>query len=144
MADHLVVEHDHRDAVALRQIECAHRLLVHLGDGRWDQHDDRVIPMGTPAGLHDVALRRARGQSRARPRAHDIDDHARDLGVGRVADMFLHEREPRAAGGGHGLLAGQGGAEDRSHGGELVLHLHEDTAERRQERRHGLATPMTA
>jgi len=67
-----------------------------------------------------------------RPAALDVDDDAGDLRHAGVADGLLLEGESRAAGRRHDLVAGQRGADDRAHRGDLVLHLDELAALFRQ------------
>ena len=78
--------------------------------------------------LEHVALRRPRRLPGARAAALDVDDDARRLGHGRVADVLHHQREPGPARRGHGPRARPGGADDRGDAREFVLHGYEDPA----------------
>ena len=64
VADHLVGEQRDRRAEALCEADRRHGQPVHVGHVGGGQHHRRVVAVGAPAGLHDVALRRARSDAR--------------------------------------------------------------------------------
>ena len=58
VAHHLVGQQGDRRAEALGEPHRRHGQPVHVGHVGGGQHDGRVVAVGAPAGLHDVALRR--------------------------------------------------------------------------------------
>ena len=128
VTDDFVEQQDHRGAVGLGQIEGFHRHAEDVLDGGCREGDDGVVAMGPPARLHHVALGAFRGQARGGAAALHIDDNAGDLGHDGVAQGLLLQGKAGAGRGCHGFGAGQGGAADGAHGGNLVFHLHEAPA----------------
>jgi len=100
--------------------------------------DGAVVAVRPEPALEHVALRRPRRLTRARAAPLDVDDDARRLGHGRVADVLHHQREPRTARGGHGPCSGPGGADHRGDAREFVLHGYEDPADLWEPPGHGL------
>ena len=96
------------------------------------QRDDGVIAVGSPAGLHHIALRGPRGQARRRSAALHVDDDARYLGHDGKADGFLHERESRPARCRHCLCARQRRPDHGAEAADLVFHLDETAADSRK------------
>ena len=125
LRDHLIVQQHHRRPASLGQIEGADGLAVDFLHRGRRQHNDRIVAMAAPARLHQVGLRRPGRHAGGRAAAHDIDDDARDLGAGGVAEIFLLERKSRTAGRGHGFDAAHRSADHRRHRGDFVFHLHE-------------------
>ena len=138
MADDLVHEQDDRRAEALRVVHRHDRDVVRLAHAPRRERDDGMVAVRAPARLHHICLG---GRGRLARRGTDalhVDEHAGDLGAGRVADELLLQREARAARRIHRLRACERGAEDGAHARDLVLHLDELAARLRQELRHRL------
>ena len=53
------------------------------------KHENAMIPMSAPAGLHDIALRRRGGQTGTGTGTLHVHDHYRQFRHGGVADEFL-------------------------------------------------------
>ena len=125
VADDLIHQQDDRRAVLLREVEAPDGEVVGFADGAGTEGDDRVVAVGAPAGHHDVTLGRGRGHTRGRAGALDVHDDERNFRQAGVAEVLLLEGEARAAGGGHGLDACGGSADNGCHAGDLILHLKE-------------------
>ena len=138
MADDLVHEQDDRRAEALRIVDGHDRRIVRLAHAPGRERDDRMVAVRAPARLHDIALRRRSRLARRRADALHIDEHARYLRAGRVADELLLEGKARTARRIHDLAARQRRAEDGAHARNLVLHLDELAAVFRQQACHRL------
>ena len=132
MRDDFVVEHDHRGAELLGEIEGADGLRIDFLHRSRGHDDDRVIAVGSPSRLHEVALRGPRRHAGRRAAAHHVDDDARRLGHRGVAEILLHQRKAGSAGGGHRLDAAERSADDGGERSDLVLHLDEDAVDARQ------------
>ena len=100
---HLIGEQDHRGTVPLGEVERVDDQLVGFTHRAGTEDDNGMVPVCSPAGLHHIALSRAAGPAGAGAGALHVDNDARDLGCGGVADTLLHQREPGPAGGGSRL-----------------------------------------
>src|SRR3990172_1903374 len=98
----------------------------------------RTVSVDPEFAVHDVALAGAGRNAGRRAAAHDVDDHARDLGQHREPHVLLLEREAGAGSGREGLRSREGSADHRGHRGDLVLHLQERPADLRETPRHEL------
>ena len=125
-------------AEALRVIDGHDRRIVRLAHAPRRERDDRMVAVRAPARLHDITLRRRGRLARRRADALHIDEHARDLRAGSIADELLLEGKARAARRIHDLAARQRRAEDGAHARDLIFHLDELAAVLRQQARHRL------
>ena len=98
-----------------------------------------MVTMSAPSRLHDITLAHIGGKTGARASAHNVHNNARDLGHTGKAEIFLHEREARAAGCRHRFRARKGSPDDGSQAGNFVFHLNEGAPRGRQSVRHDLA-----
>ena len=125
VGDERVRQDDDRRARLLRRVEGIDRDAERLLHAVRVEGDRRVVAGAAPLDLHDVALARHGRHPGRRADAHDVHEHARHADLLRVADRLLHEAEARTGGGGEGLRARQGGADDRVRRRDLVLRLQE-------------------
>jgi len=132
VSDHLIGEDDDRRAIFFGEIKGLDGDVEAILGGGDGEHDDRMIAVSAPPGLHHIPLAHAGRQTGAGTAPHDVDDHTRDFRNTGEAKVLLHEREAGAAGGRHGLRPRQGSADRASHARDLVLHLNEGAACRRQ------------
>ena len=138
MGNDLVGQDDDGHAVFLRQVEGKHGDIEAVANRRNGQHDDGVIAVGPPAGLHHIPLGGHGGKPRAGPAPHHVHDDAGRFGHAGIAEVLLHQRKAGPAGGRHGLHAGQRCADDGPHAGNLILHLDEAAAQGRELEGHVL------
>ena len=94
-----------------------------------------MISMGSPSGLHHIALRGKSRESCAWPSSHHIDNDAGNFRNDRKAQIFLHQGKSWSTGGCHRLRPCQRGTDHRTHAGDLILHLNESPIHLRQSNR---------
>ena len=123
MPDDLIGHDEDRRPVLFAQIESGDGLVENLlGRGR-RQSDDFVMAVGTPSGLHHVALGAQRGESRGWAGPLNVHQDARRFGADAQSEVFHHQAEAGAGGGRHALHSRARSPENGGHGGDLVFHL---------------------
>ena len=132
MPDDFVHQQDHRGTEPFGQVEGADSLVEGVLDGARAYGNDGMISVGTPFGLHHVALRGGCGKAGGGTGSHDVNDDDRDFRDGGVADVLLLQGKSRTGGRRHRFCACHRRAQRRRYAGNLVLHLHKFTADLRQ------------
>ena len=119
-----VGEDEDRGLEAFGHVEGLHGEREALLHRAGQEQDLLGVAVGEERRRDDVALCGAGGQPGGGPDPLDVEDHAGDLGVVAQAGQLGHERDARAARGGHGPRTGPARSQHHAHGGELVLGLH--------------------
>ncbi len=136
MAHHLVVKEDNRNHVLFSKVKGPDGFVIHFLDAAGRQHDNGMIAVGPPPGLHKIALAAfGRGTGTGTASAH-VHHYHRDFGHSSKADVFLHQRKAGTTGGRHRFNTGDGGADGGGNTGNFIFHLDKCAAHQGQSFRH--------
>ena len=125
LGDDAIGQEEDGHAILLGLVERVHHDVDGFLHGGGSVGQQVIVTVAAALDALEVVALRGLDVAEAGAAAHDVQDHAGQLGAGAVADTFLLQGDAGAGGGGDGARAGTGSAINHVDGRDLALGLEE-------------------